>query len=105
MGHKTQPTNHIATMPACSSGTLTNVLPHWNAMLQTQDLTPHPLTLDRHRADLLCYPLMWNIKLEYTTFQFYVLGQTNDLPHTAANAQLYDVVIVVVSTPLEVALL
>ena len=26
---------HITTVPACSSGTLTNVLPHRNAMLQT----------------------------------------------------------------------
>ena len=29
------------TVPACSSGTLTNVLPHRNAMPQTQDTTPH----------------------------------------------------------------
>ena len=33
---------HIATVPACSSGTLTNVLPHRNGMLQTQDMTSHP---------------------------------------------------------------
>ena len=33
---------HITTVPTCSSGTLTNVLPHWNAMPQTQDTTPHP---------------------------------------------------------------
>ena len=30
---------HITTVPACSSGTLTNVLPHRNAMPQTQDTT------------------------------------------------------------------
>ena len=30
---------HIATVPACSSDT---VLSHWNAMPQTQDMTPHP---------------------------------------------------------------
>ena len=31
----------------------------------------------RHRADLsLCYPLVWNITLEYTTTNFNVLGQT-----------------------------
>ena len=37
-------------VPACSSGTLTNVLPHWNAMLHTQDTTPHPVTVYKYRA-------------------------------------------------------
>ena len=32
--------SHIATVPVCSSGTLTNVLPHRDAMPQTQDMTP-----------------------------------------------------------------
>ena len=64
-------------VPACSSGTLTNVLPHRNAMPQTQDMTPHPVTVYRHGADLsLCYPLMWNVTLEYTTTHFNVLGET-----------------------------
>ena len=64
-------------MPACNSGTLTNVLPHRNVMPQTQDTTPHPVTVYRHRADLsLCYPLMWNIALEYTATHFNVLGET-----------------------------
>ena len=36
---------HITTVPACSSGTLTNMLPHKNAMPQTQDMTQHPVTL------------------------------------------------------------
>ena len=68
---------HITTVPACSSGTLTNVLPHRNAMLQTQDRAPHPVTVYRHGADLsLCYPLMWNITLEYTATHFNVLGET-----------------------------
>ena len=50
---------HIAIVPACSSGTLTNVLPHRNAMPQTQDMTPHPVTVYRHGVHLsLCYPLM-----------------------------------------------
>ena len=31
---------HITTVPACRNGTLTNVLPHWYAMPQTQDTTP-----------------------------------------------------------------
>ena len=58
---------HIVTVPVCSSGTLTNVLPHRNAMPQTQDMTPHPVTVYRHGADmLLCYPLMWNVTLEYS---------------------------------------
>ena len=64
---------HIATEPACSSGTLTLVLPHRNAMPQTQDMTPLPVTVYRHRADLsLCYPLMWNVTLEYTATHFNV---------------------------------
>ena len=64
-------------VPAFSSGTLTIVLPHWNAMLQTRDVTPHLVTVYRHRADLsLCYPLMWNVTLEATTTCFNVLGLT-----------------------------
>ena len=67
---------HITTVPACSSGTLTNLLPHRNAMPQTQDLTPHPVTVYRQGAGLsLCYPLMW-FTLEYTATHFSVLGET-----------------------------
>ena len=58
-------------------------------------MTLHPVTVYRHGADLLlCYPLMWNITLEYTATHFNVFGQTRprnpfpDLPHTRANAQL-----------------
>ena len=54
--------SHILTVPACSSATLTNVLPHRNAMLQTQNMTSNPITVYRHWDDLsLCYPLMWNV--------------------------------------------
>ena len=70
---------HITTVPThtCSCGTLINVLPHRNAMPQTQDRTPHPVTVYRHRADLsLCFPLIWNVTLEYTTTHLNVLGQT-----------------------------
>ena len=68
---------HITTVPACSSGTLTNVLPYRNAMPQTQDTTPHPVTVYRHGADMsLCYPFMWNVTLEYTATHFNVLGVT-----------------------------
>ena len=36
-----------------------------------------PVSGYKHRADLsLCFPLMWNITLEYTTTHFNVLGQT-----------------------------
>ena len=64
-------------MSAYSSGTLTNVLPHKNAMPQTQDMTPHPVTVYRPRADLsMCYPLMWNVTLEYTATHFNVLDKT-----------------------------
>ena len=49
-------------VPACSSSALTNVLPHENAMSQTQELTPHPVTVYRQMTDLsLCYPLIWNV--------------------------------------------
>ena len=41
---------HIATVPTCSSGTSTNVLLHRNAKPQTQDMTPHPVTVYRHRT-------------------------------------------------------
>ena len=67
---------HIATVPSCSSGTLTNVLRHRNAVPQTQNITPHLVTVYRHGADL-CYPLMWNATLEHTTSHFNVLGQTS----------------------------
>ena len=74
-------------VPACSCGALTNVLPHKNAMPQTEDMTPHLFRAYRHRADLsLCYSLIGKI--------------FPDLPHTPANAQLYDAVIVVVSKKL-----
>ena len=67
----------IKTVPACSSGTLTVVLPHRNAMPQTQDTTSYPITVCRHRADLLlCYPSMWNATLENTATHFNVLGKT-----------------------------
>ena len=63
--------SHFTTVPACCRGTLTNVLPHRNAMPQTQDMTPHPVTVYRHRTDLsLSYPLMWNVTLVYTTTHF-----------------------------------
>ena len=66
----------ITMVLACSSGTLRNVLPHRNAMPQTQDMTPHPITVYRHRADLLlCYPLIWKVTLEYTATHFNVLGK------------------------------
>ena len=88
---------HITRVPACSSDTLTNVLPHRNAMPQTQDMTPHPVTVYRHRADLLvCYPLMRNVKLEYTATHFNVLGLTRyvkNLPwpskHTSERSTLW----------------
>ena len=68
---------HITTVPACSSNTLTNVLPHRNAVPQTQDMASHPVTVYRHGADLsLCYLFMWNVTLEYTATHFNVLGET-----------------------------
>ena len=63
-------------MPACSSDTLTNVLPHKNAMPQKKDMTPHPVTVYRHGADLsFYYPLIFNVTLEYIANHINVLGQ------------------------------
>ena len=75
---------HITTVSACSSGTLTNVLPHRNAMPQTQDTTPHTVTVYRHGVDLsLCYRIMWNVTPEYTATHFNVLGETRPSTHTS----------------------
>ena len=80
-----------------------------NAMMQTQDMTPHPVTVYRHWADLSSwYPLMWNVTLEYTTTDFNILGETPDpigksfpnLSHRPVNAQLYDADMVVASQKL-----
>ena len=35
---------HSAKVPACNSSTLSNVLPHRNAMQQKRDMAPHPVT-------------------------------------------------------------
>ena len=71
---------HITTVPACSSDTLTNVLPHRNVIPQTQYMTPHPVTVYRHGTDLsIFYQLMWNVTLECTTTHFNVSGQTRSL--------------------------
>ena len=79
------------------------VVPHRNAMPQTQDMTQHTITVYRHGANLLlCHPLMWNVTLEYTTTHICCLvsdlfGKSfSNLPHTPDNAKLYDVVMVVV---------
>ena len=70
---------HITTVPACSSDTLANVLPHRNVMPHTQDMTHHPVTVYRHGADLsLCYPLMWNV----TVTHFNVLGKNRPGNHS-----------------------
>ena len=40
-------------------------------------MTPHPVTVYSHMTDLLlCYPLMWNVTLEYTATHFIVLSMT-----------------------------
>ena len=47
-------------------------------------------TVYRHGAGLsLCYPLMWNVILEYTATQFNVFGRPDH------NDQRYDAIIVV----------
>ena len=64
---------HIMAMPACGSDT--SICCHTG--MPCPDMTPHPVTVYRHRVNLsLCYPLMWNVTMEYTTTHFYVLCQT-----------------------------
>ena len=93
-------------LPSCSGGTLTIVLPHMNAMARTQDMTPHPVTVYRHRADLsLCHPLIWNVTLEYTATHFNVFGSdpTGEIlsrPSTHTSKRSTDSGMVVVSRKL-----
>ena len=74
-------------VPACSSDTLTNVLPHRNVMPPTQDMAPHPVTVCRHGVDLsLCYPLMWNVAMEYTaTHLSWVTPDLEILPRSSTH--------------------
>ena len=55
-------------VPLCSCGTLTNVLLHWNDILQTQDMKTCPsVTVCRYMAKLsLYYPLILNVTLKAT---------------------------------------
>ena len=44
--------------------------PHGNVMPQTQNMTPKPVTVYRHEADLsLCFTLVWNVTLEHKATQ------------------------------------
>ena len=67
---------HIATVPAYSTGNLTNMLLQRNAKPQTQDMTPHPVTVYSHGADL---SLMWNVTLEHTITHFYTPVERRDV--------------------------
>ena len=79
-------------VPACSSGTLTNVLPHRNAMLQ--------MWLTCRCAIHWCGMSHWNIQLPILmSWVRPDLEVLPDLPHTTANAQL-DAVMVVISRKL-----
>ena len=76
-------------------------------MSQTQDMTPQPFTVYRHRADPV---VVLSIDVEHPTginnYPFECLGSDPigqsfpGLPHTTANAQLYDADMVVVSQKL-----
>ena len=92
-------------VPACSSGPLTNVLPHWNAMPQTWDITP------RHSIQTQGGPVVaLSIDVECLTgihnYTFQSLGSDRirksftNLPHKPTNAQLYDAGMVVASQKL-----
>ena len=65
-------------------------------MSQKKDVTPNPVTVYSNMADLeLCYPLMWNVTLEYTATHFNTWVRPDqeffpDLPHTPVNTQLFD---------------
>ena len=94
---------HITTVPACSSGTLTNVLP-------LRIVIPHN-TPPRHSIQTQGRPVVvLQIDVERHTWihnyplrclgSYPIEKSFSDLPHTAANAQLYDAVMVVVSQKL-----
>ena len=73
------------TVPTCVSGTLTNVLPHRNAMLQTQDITPHPVTVYRHGGDLCLQhgtPVWQHIGQRTTATSRHCCNMTSDVDAT-----------------------
>ena len=77
---------HMATVLACAA---TQEYHAEDTGHDTQTVTVY-----RHRADLLlCYPLMWNVKLECTTTHFNVLGEIRSgIPHqpsTHTSERLY----------------
>ena len=56
---------HITTVPACISGTLTNVLPHRDVMSQARTLYPTPSQLQYTYIGLTsCCAIHWNVTLE-----------------------------------------
>ena len=85
-------------VPTCSSGTLTNVLPHRNVnalySIQTQG------------QPVIVLPIDFELHNGIHNYLYYCLGSDLieksffDLPHTSANAQLYDAGMVVVSQKL-----
>ena len=93
---------HVAAVPTCNSGTLTDVLLHRNAMPQTQDMAPHPVTVYRRGADLSCFHWCgtshWNTQLPILMSR--VRPDLEILPRPSTHTsktQLYDAVTVVVS--------
>ena len=65
---------------------MTIVLPHLKAIPQIKDMTPYPVMVYRHWADLLRYTLIENFTLETTITHFNILGLTHrksfpELPH------------------------
>ena len=85
---------HITMVPTCSNGPFTNALPHRNAMLRTQDMTPHPITVYRHGAIYWCGTSNWNTQLPILMSLVRSDRKTfPDLPNTPANVKLYDAVV------------
>ena len=67
-------------VPACSSGTLNMVLPHWNNMTYTSDMTP---TIFKYKDTGQPVVLsIWNVTLAETTKHFHVLGLTHLRNHS-----------------------
>ena len=97
----------ITTVPVCSSDTLTIVLPRRNAMPQTQDMTPHPVTGYRQGRPVVVLSLDVECHTEIHYYPIFTclgsdpIGKSfPDLKHKQVNAQLYNAVMVVVSQKL-----
>ena len=60
-------TTEVISQQCLLVGTLTIVLPNRNGTLKPQDMTPHPVTVYRHRANLSFCTIIWCAALLWKT--------------------------------------